>query len=404
MKSYSLFKILLVCIAILIVDIAAFYWLQKITQLIVSEKLETLINILFWIFTSGLITAIILLKIRLDNINPERKYWLVSSLFGLTVSSFIPKIVFVIFITFLYLTNYLFTEKESQIIVPLSGLLSGFLPFFAILYGIFKTRYRFKVYHETIKIHELPKAFNGLKIVQISDIHLGSFNYKYSILENAFNIINELNPDYIFITGDLVNNYAWELKGWENIFLTLKATKGKYAVLGNHDYGDYSDWDSEEDKLQNFNSIKQFYKTINFYLLLNDAEIVTQHNEQIAIIGVENWGNPPFKRYGNLKKAHKLVKNIPFKMLLTHDPSHWEEEIIYKTGINLTFSGHTHGMQAGFQYKKYYWSPIQYKYKHWAGLYEINNQYLYVNRGLGWLSFPGRLGMPPEITCITLKK
>ncbi|TCP25156.1 hypothetical protein EV195_104189 [Tenacibaculum skagerrakense] len=404
MKSYSLFKILLVCIAILIVDIAAFYWLQKITQLIISEKLESLINILFWTFTLGLISAIIILKLRLDNLNPQKKYWLVSSLFGLTVSSFLPKLIFVISITFLYFTNYIFTEEESKIIIPLSGLLSGFLPFFVILYGIFKTRYRFKVYHETIMFSELPKSFYGLKIVQISDIHLGSLNYKYSIIDKAFQKINELNPDFIFITGDLVNNYAWELKGWEKSFLALKANKGKYAILGNHDYGDYSDWDSEREKKENFNSIKQFYETINFNLLLNDAEIVTQHNEKMAIIGVENWGNPPFKRYGNLKEAHELVKNIPFKILLTHDPSHWEEEVVAKTNINLTLSGHTHGMQAGFQYKKYYWSPIQYKYKHWAGLYQKGKQFLYVNRGLGWLSFPGRLGMPPEITCITLSK
>jgi predicted MPP superfamily phosphohydrolase len=404
MKSFSLFTIILFCIAILLVDILAFYWLQSITQSIGSSLLKISIYALFWLFTIGLITSIIILKVTLDAINPVRKQLLISKFYGLAILSFVPKLIFVIIISIFYFTNHLFSESKSLIIVPIVGLLSGFLPFFIILYGIFKTVYKFKVHHHTIKCSILPKSFDGQKIVQLSDLHLGSFNYRYSKLKQAIEKINRLQPDYIVITGDLVNNYAWELRGWETVFNKLNAKKGKYAILGNHDYGDYSKWDYPKAKQENFEAIKQFYEAIDFKLLLNEPEIISENNEHIAIIGVENWGKPPFKQYGDLQKALKNVENIPFKILLSHDPIHWTEEVIDKTDISLTLSGHTHGMQAGFQHKNFQWSPIKYKYEHWAGLYKKQAQYLYVNRGLGWLGFPGRLGMRPEITFLELKR
>ena len=255
-----------------------------------------------------------------------------------------------------------------------------------------------------IKADLLPQNFNGLRIVQISDLHLGSFNYRYHILQRAINTINNLKPDFIFFTGDLVNNYAWELNGWENVLKTLTAQQGKYSVLGNHDYGDYSKWESEEERRRNFADIKDFHDKIGFKLLLNEAEIIVNKGEKIAIVGVENWGNPPFKQYGDLQKALKGVDAIGFKILLSHDPSHWSEEVVDKTNIALTLSGHTHGMQAGINIKNREWSPIKYKYKHWAGLYRLGHQFLYVSRGLGWMGFPGRLGMRPEITFIELEK
>jgi predicted MPP superfamily phosphohydrolase len=403
-KSYSLFTVLLLCLAILAVDILAFYGLQSITQLITSEGLKTIINIIFWLFTIGLIVLIIILKVTLEDINPRRKHLLVSSLYGLTISSFIPKMIFVVVISILLFSNYVFSEKESLIVVPLIGLFSGFLPFFVIMYGFLRALYRFKVHHITIKYQNLPKSFSGLKIIQISDIHLGSFNYKYHLLDKAIKLINDSHPDFIFFTGDLVNNYAWELRGWKKVLKKLVAKKGKFSILGNHDYGDYTKWNSKKEKRENFEKIKEFYKTIDFKLLLNQSEIIEKNKEKIAIIGVENWGKPPFKQYGNLQEALKNVAKIPFKILLSHDPTHWSEEIVKKTGISLTLSGHTHGMQVGFQYKKIKWSPIKYKYKHWAGLYNENEKYLYVNRGLGWVGFPGRLGMRPEITLLELHK
>lgn len=404
MRQYSFFTIFLLCLAVLLVDILTFYWLQSITNLLTSETLKFAINLTFWFFTIGLVTAILTLKLRLETIDPKRKQQMVSALYGLTVSSFIPKLIFIVVITILYFSNYVFSEEQSLIVVPLVGLFSGFLPFFVITYGVFIAVYRFKVYHIKIKPEELPESFKGLRIVHISDIHLGSFNHRYHVFDRAIQLINKLEPDFIFFTGDLVNNYAWELKGWKSTFSQLSAKKGKYAVLGNHDYGDYSQWDSPEAKKENADAIKDFLRYIGFTLLLNEGQVIEVNNEQIAIVGVENWGNPPFKQYGDLQKALRQVRQVPFKVLLSHDPTHWAKEVVKTTDIALTLSGHTHGMQAGIRIKNSKWSPIKYKYEHWAGLYVEDKQYLYVNRGLGWLGFPGRLGMRPEITCIDFKK
>ncbi|WP_100609892.1 metallophosphoesterase [Confluentibacter lentus] len=401
MRSYSIFTIFLLCIAILIIDTLAFYWLQSITQLLESN-LKTIINFLFWIFTIGLISAILILKIKLDDIDPRRKQLLISSLYGLTVSSFIPKIIFVIVISQLFYLNVIFSEKESLVVVPIIGLFSGFLPFFAIVYAIFKSIYHFKIHRHTLEFEQLPPSFSGLKMVHISDLHLGSFNYRFKIMNRAIKLINDLEPDLIFFTGDLVNNYAWELRGWQRVFIKLKANLGKYAVLGNHDYGDYSKWETESEKQDNHKAIKRFYEVIDFKLLLNDSDIIKKGHEEIAIVGVENWGHPPFKQYGDLQKALEKAINVPFKILLSHDPNLWNEAVINKTDIGLTLSGHTHGMQAAIKIKGLQWSPIKYKYRHWAGVYQVNDQYLNVNRGLGWMGFPGRLGMRPEITSLKL--
>lgn len=404
MRSYSLFSIVLLCLVILGIDIFAFYWLLSITRPIESEILKNLIYILFWVFTIGLITAILLLKIKLDLVAPERQQLIISKLYGLTVSSFIPKLIFVIVISLLYFSNFMFSQEASLIVIPVIGLLSGFLPFFIILYAIFSAVYRFKVHHIRLKLETLPQQFNGIRIVHISDLHLGSFNYKYHILERAVKKINELNPDLIFFTGDLVNNFSWELRGWHTVLKKLKAKYGKFAVLGNHDYGDYSQWATPEEKRINFNEIQEFYIKTDFSLLRNEAKLIEKANTSLSIIGVENWGNPEFKKYGDLQKAMKNVDGANFNILLSHDPTHWSEEVAHHTNITLTLSGHTHGMQAGINFRTKKWSPIKYKYKHWAGLYKENNQYLYVTRGLGWMGFPGRLGMRPEITLIELYK
>lgn len=404
MRTYPLFMVVLLCVAIVLVDTLTFYWLQSITPLFVSPVLETLIHILFWTFTIGLVCAILILKIRMRSIPVTKRQLLISSLYGLTISSFIPKILFSIIISVLYFSNYIFSKTESVIIVPLVGLLAGFLPFFAIVYAIFKAAYRFKINRVSIGHKELPAAFNDLKIVHISDLHLGSFNYRYPILERAVRIINDLDADLILFTGDLVNNFGWELKGWDMVLKELSARKGKYAILGNHDYGDYSHWDSSDAKLENFKEITTFFERIDFNLLLNEGIVLSKDDDHIAILGVENWGFPPFRQDGDLAKALKAVATIPFKILLSHDPSHWDAEVIEKTNIAITLSGHTHGMQAGINFRGKQWSPIKYKYKRWAGLYKHNEQYLYVNKGLGWLGFPGRLGMRPEITLLHLKR
>ena len=404
MKSYPFFIIVLLCLAIFLVDIFAFYWLQSITQLIPLPLTRRAINIAFWFFTVGLISSILVLKVRFEHIAHQTRHLLVSSLYGLTISSFIPKIIFIIVISVLHFTDYVFAEKVSFLWVAMLGLLSGFFPFFVILYAIFRSLYRFKVHHHKVKLQQLPESFNGLRIVHISDTHLGSFNARFHIFDRAVKLINHLQPDLILFTGDLVNNFASELNDWDTTFKQLSAKRGKYAVLGNHDYGDYHQWESPAAKQVNFEAIRNFHKKIGFRLLLNEAVIVENNNEKIAIAGVENWGNPPFKKYGNLQKAMAQVNDISFKILLSHDPAHWPMEVVNHTNIALTLSGHTHGMQAGINFRNRKWSPIKYKYKHWAGLYNEGGQYLYVNRGLGWLGFPGRLGMRPEITLIELFK
>ena len=404
MRSYSLFTVFLLCVVIVGVDALTFYWLQSITQLIDSSVLRTAIAILFWTFTIGLVSAILILKIKMETVPVTKRQSLISSLYGLTVSSFIPKILFVIIISILYFSNYIFSETESLIIVPAIGLVAGFLPFFVIVYAISKAVYKFKVYRVEVSHKDLPESFVDLKIVHISDLHLGSFGYRYGVLERAVNIINELDADLILFTGDLVNNFAWELNGWDDVLSKLSAKKGKYACLGNHDYGDYSNWDSLEAKSENFEEIKDFYKSIDFKLLLNEGVVLSKNDQNIAIVGVENWGVPPFRQDGDLITALNEVEDIPFKILLSHDPSHWDAEVIKYTDIALTLAGHTHGMQAGITLLGKQWSPIKYKYKRWAGLYSLENQHLYVTRGLGWLGFPGRLGMRPEITFIKMKK
>ena len=404
MRSYTFFAIVLLCLAILLIDALAFYWLKSIMEPIEPTIIKNTIFIAFWFFTIGLIISILVLKIRLESISPYRKQLLISSLYGLTVSSFIPKLIFVVVISTLYFSNFLISGEKSLLIIPLVGVFFGFLPFFVIVYAVFRAVYRFKVHEVVVKSDLLPQNFNGLRIVQISDLHLGSFNYRYHILHRAINTINSLKPDFIFFTGDLVNNYAWELNGWEDVLKSLTAQQGKYSVLGNHDYGDYSKWESEEERNSNFADIKDFHAQIGFKLLLNEAECIENKGDKIAIVGVENWGNPPFKQYGDLQQSLQGVEDVGFKILLSHDPSHWSEEVVNKTNIALTLSGHTHGMQAGINIKNKEWSPIKYKYKHWAGLYRLGHQFLYVSRGLGWMGFPGRLGMRPEITFIELEK
>jgi predicted MPP superfamily phosphohydrolase len=402
MRAISNSNIVLLCLAILIIDILAFYWLQSITQLIEVDWLVYLINVLFWFFTIGLVTSIVILKIRLERIHPQRKHLLITSLYGLTVSSFIPKVIFVIIISVLFFTNYAFSQNESLLVIPLVGLFSGFLPFFVILHAIFRALYRFKVHHSKIRTGLLEKETGRLKVVHISDLHLGSFNFRYHILERAVKIINHLKPDLILFTGDLVNNFAWELKGWSEVLQKLEAKHGKFAVLGNHDYGDYSTWKTEDLKKKNFESIKYFYRKIGFRLLLNESETLTFGRNEIGLIGVENWGHPPFPQHGDLGKAISGLPETDLNILLSHDPTHWAEEVVGATDIFLTLSGHTHGMQAGVNLKNKQWSPIKYKYKHWAGLHQEGEQHLNVNRGLGWLGFPGRLGMRPEISFIEI--
>lgn len=276
------------------------------------------------------------------------------------------------------------------------------IPFFSILYGITKGKYNYRIRKETLSFKDLPEAFDGFTLCQISDVHAGSFDNKERV-EYGINLINEQGADVILFTGDMVNNTADELDPWQDVIAKLNAPYGKYSVLGNHDYGDYIDWPRMEDKGANLEDLKKRHREMGFRLLLNENEALEKDGQKISLVGVENWGLPPFVQYGDLDKA--LNGAEPFKVLLSHDPSHFDEQVCKRDEhIHLTLSGHTHGMQFGIEIPGIRWSPVKYKYPKWAGLYEKAQRYLYVNRGFGFLAFPGRVGIWPEITLIELKK
>ena len=279
------------------------------------------------------------------------------------------------------------------------------IPFASFLYGIFRGKYNFKVLNYTLHFEDLPDAFDGYRLTQISDIHSGSFDNSKKV-DYAIDLINEQNSDLLLFTGDLVNNKADEMHAYLDMFKRLNAKDGMYSVLGNHDYGDYIRWESEEAKQQNIEDLKTIQKDIGFDLLLNENRYIEKGGQRIAIIGVENWGKGGFKKAGNLAKAIDTIDNNDFKILMTHDPSHWEAEVVDNDHhFHLTLSGHTHGMQFGIEIPGLFkWSPVKWRYKQWAGIYEKFGQFINVNRGFGYLAFPGRVGIWPEITVIELKK
>lgn len=288
----------------------------------------------------------------------------------------------------------------SQIALGLAA-----VPFASILYGMYKGKYNFKVLKYTLHFEDLPQAFDGFRLTQISDVHSGSFDNKEKV-SYAIDLINEQQSDVVLFTGDMVNNKAEEMKPYVDIFKKLNAKEGLYSVLGNHDYGDYVRWNSDDDKKQNLEDLKAIQKEIGFDLLLNENRFIERDGERIAIIGVENWGKGGFKKAGDLKKASSRVDKDDFKILMSHDPSHWDAVVVNdKNHYHLTLSGHTHGMQFGIEIPGWFkWSPVKWRYKQWAGIYESLGQYINVNRGFGYLAFPGRVGIWPEITVIELKK
>lgn len=281
------------------------------------------------------------------------------------------------------------------------------IPAFSFIYGMVRGAYKYKVHKVKVKAPNLPEAFHGFKIVQLSDMHSGSF-FSNTPLQTAFNLVLEQKPDIIFFTGDLVNNEAAETAMHLESYKMLKARYGVFSCLGNHDYGDYKVWESEEAKAKNLEDLKEVHRASGWRLLMNEHVPIEKDGQKIAVLGIENWGgNLRFPRYGKLENAHAGTEEYPFKILLSHDPSHWDvqvsQEAKYKD-IDLTLSGHTHGMQFGIEIPGFKWSPVQYAYKHWAGLYKQDNQHLYVNRGLGFLGYPGRVGIWPEITVIELER
>ena len=338
---------------------------------------------------------------------------------GLVLLVFIPKIIVTLFMLGedVYrvfsgaITHFMGDTSETSFLperrkfVSQAALGIAAVPFLSLIYGMTIGKYNFKVIKQTLFFDDLPASFDGMTITQISDVHSGSFDNPEKI-QYAIDLINEQQSDLVLFTGDIVNTHATEMHPWIDTFRKIHNPKfGKYSVLGNHDYGEYVTWPSTAAKDANFEAIKDLHRQINFKLLLNENIKLKNESDEIALIGLENWGHN-FKKAGDLSKASQGLSDSDFKILMSHDPSHWEYEVKnHQTKYHLTLSGHTHGLQFGIEIPGVFkWSPVQYVYKQWAGLYEHLGRYIYVNRGFGFHAYPGRVGIMPEITVLTLKK
>jgi len=294
--------------------------------------------------------------------------------------------------------------SRLQFLVRL-GFIAGAVPFVSMIYGMIKGPSNLVIRRHTRQFPRLPEAFHGFRIVQVSDLHLGSF-FDEGPVRAAIDRILDLKPDLILFTGDLVNNLCSEAEPYDALLRRLQAPFGVYSVLGNHDYGEYHRWNSPQEKSANLERLKQFQRDLGWKLLLNQHAAIEKDGQAIGLIGVENWSRRMnFQRYGDMQKATAGMPDFPFHILMTHDPSHWKAEVVSGyPQVDLTLSGHTHGMQFGVEVPGFRWSPVQYVYKEWADWYEDGKQHLYVNRGLGFIGYPGRVGIEPEVTLIELER
>lgn len=405
-----LFRVIFVCVILFFIELYAF---QAVKTLLKSKMF-------LWCYVG--ISAVLFVYIVYSLSKFDRKVGQTQqtmAAMGFFLVVFVPKIVLclVLFSEDLYriivgTINYFVDYTDTNSFLPerrtfISRLALGLaaVPLASLIYGIFEGKYNFKVLKPTITFPDLPDAFDGLRILQISDVHSGSFDNPEKI-EYAIDLINQQQADIFLFTGDIVNTFATEMDPWIKTFNKIKDYPlGKFSVLGNHDYGEYLDWDSEQTKSDNFEAIKKLYGTIGCKLLLNQHVFIEKGTDKIALVGVENWGKQ-FKKAGDLSLAAHGLKPTDFKILMSHDPSHWEYQVKDShQHFQLTLSGHTHGMQFGIEIPGWIkWSPVQFVYKQWAGLYQHLGRYIYVNRGFGFHAYPGRVGIWPEISVITLKK
>jgi uncharacterized protein len=297
------------------------------------------------------------------------------------------------------------TITRSEFLMK-TAVIAGTVPALALTWGIISGAHDYRIRRVKLALKNLPKQFEGMTIAQISDIHSGSFFNRVAV-KGGIEMLMKEKPDMVFFTGDLVNNLAKEVQEYIDIFNKVKAPLGVYSTLGNHDFADYVNWEGNmRAKQQNLKDLMHAHKVMGYDLLMDEHRFIEQGGEKLAIIGVQNIsGQNRFRSYGNLEKAHQGTEEAPVKLLLSHDPTHWDKEVNSKyKDIDVMFSGHTHGTQFGINIGDYTWSPAQYAYKQWAGLYEEGDQKLYVNRGYGYIGYPGRVGMPPEITVFELVK
>jgi predicted MPP superfamily phosphohydrolase len=414
-----------------------FYVFQAVKLLTQSSgsKTRLIIHISYWVISVLFVTILIILP-YLHFAQQNRV--LRNTFFAIIVGLFFSKIVASVFFLVddlrrgiqwavgkIFFAN---TEGETMeqgvkisrsIFLSWAGTLVGGGLFSALIYG-FSNKYRYRIHREQMAFDNLPSGFKGIKIVQISDIHAGSFTNKHAVMKGVDMILKE-NADLILFTGDLVNNIADEMNDYMDVFNKIKAPMGVYSILGNHDYGDYYSWpDRNEEYFRkekaagkhlltpmqqaNLDKLKNIQAELGWKLLMDEHVVLERNNDKIALIGVQNWSaKARFPKYGDLSKAYAGTENYPFKILMSHDPSHWDAQVRPMYGdIDLMLAGHTHGMQFGVEIPGFRWSPVQYIYKEWAGLYQEAKQTLYVNRGYGFIGYPGRVGILPEITVIEL--
>ena len=375
------------------------------------------ITVFYWLFFAATIITLVLATITRGTAPSALKtYW--ASIFFIVFASKLIVILFLLAEDATRLVKWLVQYISQK---PVSGtdnlprisrseflsklaLVAGAIPLTAFIYGMVKGAFQYQIKKVVIRFPNLPPAFHGFKMIQISDLHTGSFRSDKG-LRQAVGLINEQNADVVFFTGDLVNNVADEVMPYIPVLGQLRGKMGVFSILGNHDYGDYVSWGSRLAKLENLDRLKQAHARMGWKLLMNEHVLLERNGEKIALLGVENWGNRAgFPKYGKLYKAHQGTEPYPFKVLLSHDPSHWDGEVNQKyKDIDLMLSGHTHGMQFGVNLPHFKWSPVQYVYKQWAGLYKKGTQHLYVNVGLGFLGYLGRVGFLPEITVFELR-
>ncbi len=395
-----------------------FYFFQAISTLLPnsSSTRRTTVTYIYWGFTLFSVSLLLL-----NFVYPFREWnqyiriYVVAFVVGALICKFVGSIFLLtddVIRLFRWLGTYIMPSSApdpthphsisrlkfiSQVAVVMAG-----LPYISLIFGMVKSGFDIRVKKINLHLANLPDAFNGLKIVQISDIHCGSFT-STAHFENAVKIIQAEKPDLIFFTGDLVNDVCSETDAFVQTFSKIQAPMGVYSTLGNHDYGDYANWPNETEKANNLKALKLRHAEFGWRLLNNEHVPLQIGADKIALIGIENWGARGFAKYGNLKKAHTGTEGYPVKLLLSHDPSHWEAEVLREfPDIDVAFAGHTHGMQFGIEIPGFKWSPVQYIYKQWAGLYQVGKQMLYVNRGLGFIGYPGRVGILPEISLFEL--
>ena len=395
-----------------IILLAVFFIIEiYVYQAIRNITTNNYIRIGYWVFTL-LAYGIILYWILTFN-RASRDHQQIQLMVSAMMIFVLPKLLSVIFLLIGDFTRFVefgfkyFTAKENYFperrkFISTTALAAAGIFSALAIDGIIFGKYRHTVRKVKLRFKNLPENFKGYKIVQISDVHSGSF-FNPQKLQKAIDLINEQDADVVLFTGDMVNNYADEFKPFIPLFKSIKAKDGKFSILGNHDYGDYGAWNSREEKAQNIPTLKNYQAEAGFKLLRNENIALEKNGEKIYLLGVENWGIKPFPQYGDLDKALKDVPEDAIKVLMSHDPTHFDEVVKkHKTNVHLTLSGHTHGMQFGLDLKNIKWSPVKFKYKKWADLYESEGKYLYVNRGFGVIAYPGRVGINPEITVIEL--